>query len=81
MPWVSPTWPRHCTTDMSPSGFTVTTVSKRSGEAEANSSSVPAHTLATYSRKSGTSLMRSAWASAVDMPVPCAAGGSPSFWP
>ena len=46
-----------------------------------NSSSVPAQTFCVYSWKSGMSLMRSAWASSVDIPVPCAAGGSPSFWP
>src|SRR6185437_11367808 len=81
MPWVRPTCPRHCTTVMSPSGFTVMTFSRSAGEALAISSSVPAHTRVMYSRKSGTSLIRRACASSVDMPVPCAAGGRPSLSP
>src|SRR5258705_445729 len=59
---------------IAPSGFTVTIASSAVGSVFVRKSSVLAQTFCVYSLNSETSLRRSAWASAVDMPVPC---GSP----
>ena len=64
---------------MSPSGFTVTVLSRSSALVVERKSSVLAHTFCVYSPKSFRSLMRRACASAVGWPVPLVTGGSPSF--
>src|SRR5207249_4979327 len=69
-PCEAQTWASVRMAGISPSGLTVTIRSNDAGSAVVRNSSVLAHTLRMYSRKSATSLMRSACASSVDMPVP-----------